>query len=185
MEEKIIINLQKFGNEVLDVIFQAESYIASWIGALFLFLVIIIFINKKFGFVFGCGFLISLGFNYILKLVVNRPRPYIANSQIINKLQTIGSSFPSGHVLSATFMVLVIWHLFYNLNKIGKFKLYNKLWFRIVSSSIGVLFIILTIISRMYLGQHYLTDCLMGSVVGILGFVFTKYFYNKFCNQQK
>lgn len=179
MEENIIINLQSFSNKFLDIFFNAQSYIASWIGAIFLFLVIIIFINKRFGLNFGIGFLLSIGINYLIKIIVNRQRPYEANANIINKLQTIGKSFPSGHMVSCTFMVLVIWYLFIWLNKNGKFNLYNKLWFKILIYVFGIIFIILTAIARMYLGQHYITDILAGILVAIIGFFVSKIVFKK------
>lgn len=185
MEQEIIINLQKAGNKILDVIFSAESYVASWIGAIFVFLAVILFLNKKLGFSFGLGFLASIGINYLLKIIIHKPRPYIANSLIENKLQTIGYSFPSGHMVSATFMVLFIWLVFILQNKKGKFSIYNKLWFKISYWALGVVFIIFTLIGRMYLGQHYLTDCLMGIVVGALGFIVTILIYKKLFNNAK
>lgn len=179
MEESIIINLQNSGNAFFDVFFQWFSYLASWIGAICLFLVIIIFVNKKFGLTFGIGFLGTIGINYLIKVIVNRPRPYEVNPEIINKLTTIGKSFPSGHMVSATFMMLSLIFLFHWLNKKGKFKLFSKKWFKVLAYSFSVIFIILTAISRMYLGQHYLTDLLGGLIVGALGFCLTLFIYKR------
>ncbi len=173
MEEKIIIWLQSNSTNLLDVLMQAESYVASWIGALCLFVVILIFVNKKFGLFFGVGFLCTLGVNYLIKEIVSRPRPYVNNPQIINKLTTIGKSFPSGHSVSVIFMVLTLLFLFYWLNKNGKFKLFNKKWFKVLIFSACVLFVVLTAISRMYLGQHYLSDIVAGLFIGATGFVLT------------
>lgn len=171
MEEKIIIYLQSNSNKMLDVFMQAQSYVASWIGAIFLFAVIVIFVNKKLG--FGLGFLCTLGVNYLIKEVVARPRPYVNNPQILNKLTTIGKSFPSGHSVSIIFMVLTILFLFYWLNKNGQFKLFNKIWFKVLIFSCCVIFVILTAISRMYLGQHYLSDIVVGLLIGTIGFSLT------------
>lgn len=179
MEERIIIGLQSISNVFLDVVFQGISYVASWLGAIFLFLVIIIFVNKKFGFVFGGGFLFTIGFNYLLKVIVNRPRPFEINEQIVNKLQTIGKSFPSGHMVSATFIVFTLFYLFKKLNECGKFKLWNKKWFKIISIVFGVAFIVLTAISRMYLGQHYLSDIFVGIIVAVFGFFATLFVFKK------
>ena len=179
MEQNIIINLQKNGNIFWDIFFQIQSNIASWVGVLCLFLVIILFINKKFGIFFGYGFLVTIGFNYLLKVIVNRPRPFEANSQIINKLSTIGKSFPSGHMVSATFMVLSILFLLYMLNKSGKLNVLSKTWCKILVITLGVIFVILTGIARLYLGQHYITDLLGGVIVAFIGFFITAVMYKK------
>lgn len=173
MEEKIILWLQSHSHRFLDVFMQAESYLASWIGAVCMFLIIIFFVNKKFGLYFGAGFLAIIGINFIVKEIVARPRPYVANPEIVNKLTTIGKSFPSGHSVSVIFMVITILYLLHFLHKQGKLKIYEKLWFKILCYSLAVIFVILTAISRMYLGQHYLSDILAGLLLGSLGFVIT------------
>lgn len=170
MEVNIILWLQQHSSKFLDLFMTAESYLVSWIGALFMFFMIIFFIDKKYGLFFGAGFLSCIGINYCIKEIVARPRPYMANSQIINKLSTIGKSFPSGHSVSVIFIVLTLLYLFYYLNQKGKFKLYNKIWFKTLSITFAVILVILTAISRMYLGQHYITDILAGLFLGAVGF---------------
>ena len=59
-----------------------------------------------------------------------RPRPYVANEQIINKLSTVGYSFPSGHSVSTMFMVLMFITLFYTLRNQKRYNLFNKTWFK-------------------------------------------------------
>lgn len=179
MEEKIIIFLQSRSSKFLDLFFQGVSYLASWIGAIFLFIVILLFVNKKFGLTFGLGMLCSIGLNYILKTLIARPRPYVANQNIIDKLTTIGYSFPSGHMVSVTFMVLAILLLIKYLPKTKKYKYLSKKWVKIVFYLIAVLFIILTAISRMYLGQHFLSDIIGGVLIAILCFKITLLIYKK------
>lgn len=173
MEEKIILWLQSHSHKFLDVFMQGESYLASWIGAVCMFLIIIFFVNKRFGLYFGIGFLASIGINFAIKEIVARPRPYVSNPEIVNKLTTIGKSFPSGHSVSVIFMVITLLYLFHFLYKQGKLKVYEKLWFKILIYTLGVIFVVLTAISRMYLGQHYLSDIIAGLTLGALGFVIT------------
>ena len=162
MEKSIIVWLQNNSNEFLDLFFSGYSYIVSWIGAVFLFACIIIFVNKKFGLFFGTSFLITIALNYLLKIIVNRPRPYETNPDIVNKLSTIGKSFPSGHAVSITFMILSVLYILYLQSKKENFILLKKKWFKVFSIFIAVLLVFVTAIARMYLGQHYLTDIIAG-----------------------
>ena len=184
MEKEIIIWLQSKSSTFLDLFFSAWSYVVSWIGVVFLFLVIIVFIDKKFGLFFGIGFLITILINYILKVIINRPRPYETYDIIVNKLSTIGKSFPSGHAVSVTFMMLTILFVFNILHKKEKFKIWQYRWFKIISIALSLLFVFLTMIARMYLGQHYLTDLIAGISLSAFCFMiifalYLKTFFNK------
>lgn len=178
MEEQIILWLQSHSSAFLDIFLKGVSHIASWLGTTCVLLIIFFFVNKKFALFFGAGFLSTVGINFALKEIISRPRPYIANPEIINKLTTIGKSFPSGHSVSVMFMVLMLLYLFSLLQKQGKFKQYGKKWLKVLCVALGVMFIILTAISRMYLGQHYLSDIFAGLTVGALGFCAT-YFVSR------
>lgn len=185
MEEKIIIWLQSMSNGFYDLFFQSISYLVSWVGAIFVFLAILIFIDKKYALVMGLGYVCSVCINFLLKVIIARPRPYIANPNIVNKLTTVGHSFPSGHSVSVIFIVLAIIFLMIILHRKNKFKLYDKLWFRILLYLIAVLLVIFTMIARMYLGQHYLSDILVGLSLGTVCFFATYFVYKKIAMKNK
>ena len=88
MEEDIILFLQSKSSIFLDILCFIYSYLISWIGAILVFIIIVFFVNRKFGLFFGFGFICTLIINYAIKVIINRPRPYETYPQIINKLQT-------------------------------------------------------------------------------------------------
>ncbi|HOO43760.1 MAG TPA: phosphatase PAP2 family protein, partial [Bacillota bacterium] len=119
--------------------------------------------DKKVGEKMGFTIFISLAFNSLLKLVIHRPRPFVADSTIEPlRLDTAGGySFPSGHTQTAA---TTFFSLYYNI---------KKRWLLIVA----IVITILVAISRMYLGVHYLTDVLVGAALGItIAWIFGKYF---------
>ena len=65
------------------------------------------------------------------------------------------------------------------MDKVAELKIYSKLWFKILCYALGIFFVVLTAISRMYLGQHYLSDILAGLALGAIGFVLTAFLYKK------
>ena len=90
------------------------------------------------------GFISAGIISYILKLIIERPRP------IISLLEKSMSSFPSGHA-AVIFTIFII--LYYNLKK------YKYLW---------LILAVLTGFSRIYLGVHYFTDIIGGIIIGLL-----------------
>lgn len=79
--------------------------------------------------------------NNIIKVIVKRPRPEVLH-MVVEKTY----SFPSGHTMAATVFLII----FGNFMK----EKFNKN----VITTIQVLLILLTGISRIYLGVHYFTD---------------------------
>ena len=102
---------------------------------------------------------ISVGFNNIIKLVCKRPRPYVASAEIKDRLHAGGYSFPSGHT-QGYFVTATT-----NCIEIGS-KSKSKP-FKISTISIFAALGLLVMISRMYWGQHYLTDVIVGMSFGV------------------
>jgi membrane-associated phospholipid phosphatase len=98
----------------------------------------------------GIAFTATVAETYIVKYIVNRPRPYVTHTDLHPLGSENSRSFPSGHTSSAfsTAMSLSL--------------IYPK-WYVAVpafawASATGY--------SRMYLGVHYPTDVLAGAVIG-------------------
>ena len=93
--------------------------------------------------------------NYIIKLLLQRPRP-IGNRII----EESGYSFPSGHsMVSMAFYGYLIYLIITNVK-----NTYIKILLTIILS----ILILCVGISRVYLGVHYASDVLAGFLVGII-----------------
>ncbi len=93
---------------------------------------------------------------FILKIIIQRPRP------LINLIETSSFSFPSGH----TTIMFALLPIFYS-----NFKEYKYTWLTIS---------LLVALSRIYLGVHHLSDIIGGMLIGILvGVNIIKLFNNK------
>lgn len=90
-----------------------------------------------------------------LKHWFGRPRPHV----FVWGTQAFGSSFPSGHAMSATIAYSTVAYL--------AARLHSRLWARWLTMSLAMLVIFLICFSRVYLGVHYPSDVLAGVIVGL------------------
>lgn len=176
-EIEIIKNLQTITSPIFNGFCQLISHLANYVGFAFVLILFFMFFKKKFALSFGITYGISIGLNYALKYIINRPRPYLVDTQILNILQGGGPAMPSGHTLSAT--IISCFCLFLIFTKT------NKTWLKILSTILFALFVGLTMLSRMYLGQHYLTDTFVGLLEGIVFSLIGIFIYLKLTKNKK
>lgn len=153
----IIKFIQSFSNGFFDGLFPLITMMGE--DYFFMAMVALIYwcINKNFGYKLGFAYLSNGVINSAVKNIFKVPRPYLRDSSIrALRLETAGGySFPSGHTqCTASFWTSIMLQA-------------KKKWVYFI----GILFIILVGISRMYLGVHTPQDVLVGAVLGI-GWVF-------------
>ncbi|MDY0276890.1 MAG: phosphatase PAP2 family protein [Acholeplasma sp.] len=140
-------------NNVLDYLL----YGITQLGDVYIFILLLAIlywtVNKRFAYKFFFTFMVSAGINNAIKVLVARERPYKIDGIESIISDTSGYSFPSGHSQAVAVG-------FYGLmDEYGK----NSRMLRYLLIAI----LILVPFSRMYLGQHFLTDVLIGVVLGI------------------
>lgn len=149
---QIIEFLQSFSNPVLDWVMRIITEFGDQYFFILLGAVLYWTIDKKFAFKLMVSFLGSAFINGGLKALTNKPRPYQEGARAILQ-QTEGSSMPSGHAQAAGSLAINLW---------------NEYYFSKLIRGLMIAMIILVPLSRMYLGQHYLEDVLVGLVLGLI-----------------
>lgn len=97
----------------------------------------------------------GLVLNGVLKLGFNRPRPSI----FIPTVETVSSSFPSGHAMSSAIVYGTVAYL--------AARLHRRRWARWLVMTFAFFVIALISLSRMYLGVHYPSDVVAGVIIGL------------------
>lgn len=156
-EVEIIEGLQSIRSDFFDGFFVAYAYLASVFAIAAVFLFIFFVYDKKT----GLAYLITTGFAifsmWLIKKIVQRPRPFVSNVSIVNIGKETGFSMPSGHLTCAIVIAIFLMYIaFRTFKKKGK----------IVCSIFIPLYVVLMVVDRMYLGVHYLTDTLAGIGLG-------------------
>lgn len=155
-EVDIIRTLQTMSNGFLD----AVNHILSFFGTEIFFMIVAVVlywcIDKKFAYRFFNVYILGVALTNVMKISFKRMRPFNAYPREVRSIGDgeTSASFPSGHTetISSVSTLLTI--------KYGK-------RFRFIPI-VGVMLTLLVMMSRMYLGQHYLSDVLCGLWAGIL-----------------
>lgn len=166
-ESELIAWLQQFSSPPLNLFF----YLITLLGERGFFIIILALIywciDKEFGFAFFNVYLLGSVANEGVKYIFKRPRPYIKYDGKIRSIitKTGGYSFPSGH--SQSISNISTQTIIY----VDKRK--NRIRYGIIC----FLIVFLVMLSRIYLGQHYITDVLAGCVSGtIYALLFGKFY---------
>ncbi|SPL69349.1 phosphatase PAP2 family protein [Acinetobacter stercoris] len=100
----------------------------------------------------SAGIIGSATIGWILKFLVNRPRP----ETMYQMVKVYGASFPSAHSIYAMTVACLVIFIFYKHRKAKMIILLVSIWWL----SMGV--------SRVYLGAHFPTDVLAGWSIGLI-----------------
>lgn len=150
MELEIIRWIQQLRNPVFDFLFYVITQFGDQIVFIVIALVLYWTIDKKLAHHFVFAFMISALINTLLKVSFKRIRPfYYQGISSEEAWRTTGYSFPSGHAQASGVIGFTAFH---------EAKSRQSTWLNVV----GWLFIILVPFSRMYLGQHFLSDVIVG-----------------------
>lgn len=154
-------SLYEFGLEIIrwlqETYPQLEAFfvLISNFGSLEFYLAVLPLIywsiDKRLGKLLGLAFFISVGINTIFKQAFRGPRPYWLDPSI-GILETEGYGIPSGHTQSSTALYLLV------AGWIRK----GWVWF------LAFLMILLMGLSRIYLGDHFISDVVGGFLLGII-----------------
>ena len=155
MELVIIRLIQLLRNPVFDFLFYWITQLGDQIVFIGVAVILYWTIDKKFAHKFVFAFMISAVFNTALKLFFKRIRPfYYQGISSEEAWRTSGYSFPSGHAQAAG--VLGFTALY------AEEKTHVK-WLKWIAWFI----IIMVPFTRMYLGQHFLSDVVVGVILAI------------------
>ena len=157
---------QSFSNSFLDFFFNMVSFL----GEDYIYITIMGFVywtyNKKFGEFLGLSLAFSMVLNNTLKEIFDAPRPFAEYPNRVENLRpstSSGNSFPSGHTqLFSTFLFGAAFYL-------------KKKWLFVTAS----ILVLLMMMSRIYLGVHYLEDVVVAAIIGLVLGYLIHYVYDK------
>lgn len=149
--------------EIMKAITQMGGFYVLPIICIF---VLIFARNKKIGLLMttNLGFIALL--NVIFKMIVQRPRP---TDMLITEN---GYSFPSGHAMTSTAFYGLIIYLVYKNIKTKKIR-------NILIALISILILLISF-SRIYLGVHYTSDVIAGTIFSIAYLICIISLYKRF-----
>ncbi len=154
--------LVTFRTPLLNEFMEWISYGGTWFFVLILMTSLFLWNEKKRKWILPLWLSlgVGMGVTFLLKLLFFRERPYLA-LHLPALLEREGSSFPSGHA-TAVFSTLAV------LDR--EFPRLKWFW-------LG--FALLVAFSRVYLGVHYLSDVVVGGVIGFSAGLFVVHFWEK------
>jgi len=144
--------LQQFSNPIFDAISSALDLLFEYLIIL-LFTFIIYLWKKKNFFVVFLASLTTFATSFFIKEIIARPRPTVEVHGLITSINSF--SFPSAHTAIAFTLAVLL----------SKYYPKYKIIFYVLA--------IITAITRIYSGAHYLSDVIGGAILGIaIGYVF-------------
>lgn len=172
MEIEIIQAIQSIHSNVVLFLTTFVSYLSSWIGFVFILITLLLFARFRYALTFAVtSGLVSAVVN-IVKVIVQRPRPWVESETVANLLEASGYSMPSGHTANSVVIAVFLCYFFIRTLKNKPLK--------ISLCVLSGVYVLAVMFSRMFLGQHYLSDVCVGFLVSGLISVVAIVVYDKF-----
>ncbi len=153
------ILLNQYHNKTLDIYIVNFTYVGDGLFSVFLAFVLFFFIKtQRLSMVLLTSFIVSGLLAQLFKRIIDTPRPiaYFTIDQYNKFVDGVNNasahSFPSGHTTSAFALATVL--ACYTNNRL------LQLAYLLLAVIVGY--------SRIYLGQHFLTDVVGGAILGTL-----------------
>ena len=167
-----VLFLNRYHSSLLDIFFKIITTYGEFIGFFISFLALLsvsLKERKKYVFTLAISALLSLiitqSCKHFLFSSEHRPSYYYSELTLVDGVDHHKrNSFPSGHTTAAfTFVTILAFGI-------------NKKWMHVflpfLAAFVGV--------SRVYLGQHFLIDVVVGAIIGIFTATISFYFFDKF-----
>ena len=166
-------SFESIRNYFLTDLFMGVTYVSSGVIIFFILTSLFLWKEHKRKYILPLWFTLALSaiVSFLLKIAIQRPRPYqieVVSSLLEGASHNIWNfSFPSFQAMLAFCAIPIL------------FKGFPKL------KNIWIIFAVLIAISRVYLGVHFMSDILIGGLIGYLLGVFVIKYENKtrFCSK--
>ena len=164
--------IQSFRNDFLDAFFLIITELGDETFFLILAAVLYWTIDKKFAYRLMMFFLFGAVVNGSLKFLTASPRPHVEFPEQVSLVGegSGGTSLPSGHAQNSSILGLTLQE-----------KAKGKLSFL---SPLLMLMVFFVMLSRLYLGEHYLSDVLFGLAISYSLYQFTNHLNKKIVNHR-
>lgn len=156
--DKTMVFISAFGNVSVAFICMLATAAAFWLAKY----------KREAIFVMAISFTGVITFS--LKRLFNRPRPTDEHVTLIESYQN--NSFPSGHTLS---YVVFFGFLVFIMRQLKSIPTY----LRNTVTLISYFMLVFGPISRVYLGAHWFTDIVGGTLIGLLYLLVLNHYYKK------